>query len=57
MPPAVSSAGTHPGSEAEPYVVEVLIEAGADPAGAFPEPPTGDAVRAADTLLAGLPST
>jgi protein-tyrosine-phosphatase len=57
LPPAVSSAGTHPGSEVEPYVVEVLIEAGADPAGAFPEPPTDDAVRAADIPLAGLPST
>nr|WP_179342429.1 hypothetical protein [Streptomyces sp. alain-838] len=57
MPPAVSSAGTHPGPEVEPYVVEVLIEADADPAGAFPEPPTDDAVRAADIPLTGLPST
>ncbi|MFE0803337.1 low molecular weight phosphatase family protein [Streptomyces sp. NPDC058812] len=47
----VSSAGTHPGSGAEPHVAQVLIEAGADPAGAFPKPLTDEVVRAADIVI------
>ncbi|GAB2780564.1 arsenate reductase ArsC [Streptomyces chlorus] len=47
----VSSAGTHPGPEIEPYIAQVLTEAGADPAGAFPKPLTDEVVRAADIVI------
>ncbi|MBT2415330.1 arsenate reductase ArsC [Streptomyces sp. ISL-12] len=47
----VSSAGTRPGPEVEPYIAQVLVEAGADPAGAFPKPLTDEVVRAADIVI------
>ncbi|MBC2905514.1 low molecular weight phosphatase family protein [Streptomyces cupreus] len=48
---AVSSAGTHPAGEVEPFVAEVLTEAGADVADAFPKPLTDEVVRAADIVI------
>lgn len=48
---AVSSAGTHPGPGVAPHITQVLIEAGADPAGAFPKPLTDEVVRAADIVI------
>ncbi|MFD1662794.1 low molecular weight phosphatase family protein [Streptomyces caeni] len=48
---AVSSAGTHPGPAVEPYVVQALTEAGADPAAAFPKPLTDEVVQAADIVI------
>ncbi|MFB8760642.1 arsenate reductase ArsC [Streptomyces nigra] len=47
----VSSAGTHPGPGIEPHIVQVLTEAGADAAGAFPKPLTDEVVRAADIVI------
>ncbi|MFD4261394.1 low molecular weight phosphatase family protein [Streptomyces sp. NPDC058534] len=47
----VSSAGAHPGPEVGPHIAQVLTEAGADPAGAFPKPLTDEAVRAADIVI------
>lgn len=47
----VSSAGTHPGPGVEPHIAQVLTEAGADPAGAFPKPLTDEVVRAADIVI------
>ncbi|MGW0817060.1 arsenate-mycothiol transferase ArsC [Streptomyces viridiviolaceus] len=47
----VSSAGTHPGPGIEPYIAQVLTEADADPAGAFPKPLTDEVVRAADIVI------
>ncbi|GHB79728.1 low molecular weight phosphatase family protein [Streptomyces viridiviolaceus] len=47
----VSSAGTHPGPGIQPYIAQVLTEAGADPTGAFPKPLTDEIVRAADIVI------
>ncbi|MGW4199355.1 arsenate-mycothiol transferase ArsC [Streptomyces sp. NPDC005004] len=47
----VSSAGTHPGPGIEPHIAQVLTEAGADVAGAFPKPLTDEVVRAADIVI------
>lgn len=46
----VRSAGSLPGSEVHPLVVEALEERGIDLAGAFPKPLTDDVVRAADGI-------
>ncbi|MDO0909759.1 arsenate reductase ArsC [Streptomyces sp. DT2A-34] len=46
----VSSAGTHPAGGVEPHIVQVLDEAGADPAG-FPKPLTDEVVQAADIVI------
>ncbi|MET9835800.1 arsenate reductase ArsC [Streptomyces sp. NPDC006385] len=46
-----SSAGTHPKPEIEPHIAQVLSEAGADPAGAFPKPLTDEVVHAADIVI------
>ncbi|MFE2282536.1 arsenate reductase ArsC [Streptomyces sp. NPDC059454] len=48
---AVSSAGTHPAAEVEPFIAQVLTEAGVDAAGAFPKPLTDEVVRAADIVI------
>ncbi|MFB7115418.1 low molecular weight phosphatase family protein [Streptomyces sp. NPDC056291] len=47
----VSSAGTHPAPEIEPYIEQVLTEAGADPTAAFPKPLTDEVVSAADIVI------
>ncbi len=47
----VSSAGAHPAAEVEPYIAQVLTEAGADTAAAFPKPLTDEVVRAADIVI------
>ncbi|MER7901567.1 arsenate reductase ArsC [Streptomyces sp. NPDC096046] len=47
----VSSAGTHPAAEVEPFIAQVLTEAGVDAAGAFPKPLTHEVVRAADIVI------
>ncbi|MFD9903429.1 arsenate reductase ArsC [Streptomyces sp. NPDC059063] len=47
----VSSAGTAPAAAIEPFVAQVLTEAGVDPRGAFPKPLTDEAVRAADVVV------
>ncbi|MFG3275160.1 MULTISPECIES: arsenate-mycothiol transferase ArsC [Streptomyces] len=48
----VSSAGTHPGPGIEPHIAQVLTEAGADAADAFPKPLTDEVVQAADIVIA-----
>lgn len=47
----VRSAGSLPGSEVHPLVIEALKDRGIDPAGAFPKPLTDDVVRAADYVV------
>ena len=47
----VRSAGSLPGSEVHPLVVEALAERGIDLTGAFPKPLTDDVVRAADYVI------
>ena len=47
----VRSAGSLPGSEVHPLVVEALAERGIDLSGAFPKPLTDDVVRAADYVI------
>lgn len=47
----VRSAGSLPGAEVHPMVVEVLAERGIDLTGAFPKPLTDDVVRAADYVI------
>ncbi|MEU0022006.1 MULTISPECIES: low molecular weight phosphatase family protein [Streptomyces] len=47
----VSSAGTHPGPGIEPHIAQVLTEAGADAADAFPKPLTDEVVQAADIVI------
>ena len=47
----VRSAGSLPGAEVHPLVVEVLAERGIDLTGAFPKPLTDDVVRAADYVI------
>ncbi|WP_367404042.1 arsenate reductase ArsC [Kocuria marina] len=47
----VRSAGSLPGAEVHPLVVEALKERGIDLAGAYPKPLTDDVVRAADYVI------
>ncbi|GHC84295.1 arsenate reductase/protein-tyrosine-phosphatase family protein [Streptomyces flavofungini] len=47
----VSSAGTTPVAEVEPFVAQVLTEAGVDLADAFPKPLTDEVVQAADIVI------
>ncbi|GAA4283453.1 arsenate reductase ArsC [Brevibacterium daeguense] len=47
----VRSAGSLPGSEVHPLVVDALVERGIDLSGAFPKPLTDDVVRAADYVI------
>ncbi|GGV36989.1 three-helix bundle dimerization domain-containing protein [Streptomyces spectabilis] len=47
----VSSAGTTPAAAVEPFVAQVLTEAGVEPSRAFPKPLTDEAVRAADVVV------
>ncbi|MFD6288295.1 low molecular weight phosphatase family protein [Streptomyces sp. NPDC060205] len=47
----VSSAGTHPASDVEPAVVQVLTEAGLNLGDAFPKPLTEEVVQAADVVI------
>lgn len=51
---AVSSAGTEPAAEIEPYVARVLLEAGLDLGDACPKPLTSKVVEAADVVHQGL---
>ncbi|MDT0120110.1 arsenate reductase ArsC [Kocuria sp. PD6] len=47
----VRSAGSLPGAEVHPLVVEALAERGIDLSGAYPKPLTDDVVRAADYVI------
>lgn len=47
----VRSAGSLPGAEIHPLVVQVLAERGIDLSGAYPKPLTDDVVRAADYVI------
>ncbi|MCT2088378.1 arsenate reductase ArsC [Micrococcus terreus] len=47
----VRSAGSLPGSEVHPLVVQALRERGVDLSGAYPKPLTDDVVRAADYVI------
>lgn len=47
----VSSAGTHPAAEVEPYIAQALTEAGFDLADAYPKPLTDEVVKAADIVI------
>jgi arsenate reductase (thioredoxin) len=47
----VRSAGSEPGNQLNPAVVEVLRERGLDPSREFPKPLTDDAARAADVVV------
>ena len=47
----VRSAGSLPGAEVHPLVVEALKERGIDLSGAYPKPLTDDVVRAADYVI------
>jgi arsenate reductase len=47
----VRSAGSLPGAEVHPMVVEALAERGIDLSGAYPKPLTDDVVRAADYII------
>jgi len=47
----VRSAGSLPGAEVHPLVVEALKERGIDLTGAYPKPLTDDVVRAADYVI------
>jgi len=47
----VSCAGTHPAGEVEPFVAQVLTEAGVDAGGAFPKPLTDEVVQTTDTVI------
>lgn len=47
----VRSAGSLPGSQVHPLVVEALHERGIDLSGAYPKPLTDDVVRAADYVI------
>ena len=47
----VRSAGSLPGSEVHPLVVQALAERGIDLSGAYPKPLTDDVVRAADYVI------
>ncbi|MFI1396075.1 three-helix bundle dimerization domain-containing protein [Streptomyces sp. NPDC020681] len=48
---AVSSAGTEPAPEIEPYVAQVMLEAGLSLGDAFPKPLTSEVVEAADVVV------
>jgi arsenate reductase (thioredoxin) len=47
----VRSAGSQPGEQINPAVVEAMEEIGVDMAEAFPKPLTDEAVRAADVVI------
>jgi protein-tyrosine-phosphatase len=47
----VRSAGSAPGSEIDPVVVEAMAELGVDMSEEFPKPITDEAVRAADVVI------
>ncbi|NED19846.1 arsenate reductase ArsC [Streptomyces sp. SID9913] len=47
----VSSAGTHPAGEVDPYIAQVLTEASAKAANAYPKPLTDEVVQAADIVI------
>lgn len=47
----VRSAGSAPGSEVNPLVIEAMTEIGVDLAEAFPKPLTDEVVRAADVVI------
>ena len=47
----VRSAGSDPGDEINPAVVEAMAELGVDMAEAFPKPLTDEVVRAADVVI------
>lgn len=47
----VSSAGTDPAAEIEPYVAQVLLESGLPVADAYPKPLTGEVIEAADYVI------
>lgn len=47
----VRSAGSLPGAQVHPLVVEALAERGIDLSGAYPKPLTDDVVRAADYVI------
>ena len=47
----VRSAGSDPGDEINPAVVEAMAELGVDMAEAFPKPLTDEAVQAADVVI------
>jgi protein-tyrosine-phosphatase len=47
----VRSAGSQPGEEIDPVVVEAMEEIGVDMAEAFPKPLTDEVVRAADVVI------
>ncbi|WP_047689256.1 arsenate reductase ArsC, partial [Kocuria sp. ZOR0020] len=47
----VRSAGSRPGSEVHPLVIDALAERHIDLSGAFPKPLTDDVVRAADYVI------
>jgi len=47
----VRSAGSEPGNQLNPAVVELLRERGLDPSREFPKPLTDDAARAADVVV------
>jgi arsenate reductase (thioredoxin) len=48
---SVLSAGTEPGEEINPRVVEAMAERGIDLSNKFPKPLKDDAVRAADVVI------
>jgi arsenate reductase (thioredoxin) len=48
---AVRSAGSQPGEQINPVVVEAMRELGIDVTGEFPKPPTDEVVRAADVVI------
>ena len=45
------SAGSAPGDEINPAVVEAMAEVGVDLSGAFPKPLTNEVVQAADVVI------
>lgn len=47
----VSSAGSSPGSEINPYVAQILREKGLDPSKEFPKPLTSSAQERADIVI------
>jgi protein-tyrosine-phosphatase len=47
----VTSAGSQPGSEINPAVVQAMAEVGLDLSREFPKPLTGDQVQAADVVI------
>ncbi|MFD9575114.1 three-helix bundle dimerization domain-containing protein [Streptomyces sp. NPDC059982] len=47
----VSSAGTHPTEDVEPFVAQALSEAGVDLTDAYPKPLTEEVVEAADVVI------